>query len=175
MGDFKTMNNEFYNDESEIEEQDGIDWIPVGRMDDFFIDDFEDCINMEDGSTHSFRTVDLNKAFEDEKKSEQESLMELIKIILNMISRIDVDKLIYVVDVLEENLPFVKHCEDVRKGRITPAKKDVLDVDIEIDYADGLSCRQISEKYGSLSEDAIRKRLKKLGVYKSKSSKNTKN
>lgn len=141
----------------------------------FFIDDFADLdLKEQDEVAEDYKKVDLEAAYRDGvytldevKKIGKEIIAEAMKEM-----KLEINKINYLVSVLENNIGLVKQNEDVRSGKIKPAKKNVSDIEIEMDYADGMSCLQIARKHG-FSEDGIRKRLQRLGVYKSKGRKDT--
>jgi len=141
----------------------------------FFIDDFADLdLKEQDEVKENYKVIDLEAAYsegvytlEEVKKIGKEIITEALNEM-----QVEVDKINYLVDVLGNNIGLVKQNEDVRSGKKKPAKKGVPDIEIEMDYADGMSCLQIARKHG-FSEDGIRKRLQRLGVYKSKGNKDT--
>lgn len=142
----------------------------------FFIDDFADLdLKEQDEVAEGFKKVDLEAAYsngvytlDEVKKIGKEIIVEAMSQM-----QVEVDKINYLVDVLGNNIGLVKQNENVRSGKVKPAKKNVADIDIEMDYMDGMNCRQIAEGYGCISEDGVRKRLQRLGVYKSKGNKDT--
>lgn len=147
-----------------------IDSIENGTNEDgFFIDDFDDLDLEEENSMEmNGKRVDFEQAFSYGVSSlSVEELKEVIsETVKDTFSQIDCNKINYLVDVLEGNIGLLKQKEGVRTGNITPAKKNVPDIEIEMDYMEGLSCREIALKRG-FTEDGIRKRLQRLGVYKS--------
>lgn len=153
-----------------------IDSVKSGTNEDgFFYDDFDDLgLEEQDSMEMDGKKVDFEQVFFDERDSlsvaeVKDVIRETVK---EVISQIDVNKINYLVDVLEGNIGLVKQLEGIKKGSVTPAKKNVPDIEIEMDYMDGMSCLQIARKWG-FTEDGIRKRLQRLGVYKSKN-RNTK-
>jgi hypothetical protein len=70
----------------------------------------------------------------------------------------------FLYDVLKGNIALVKHHEDVVSGKIAPARKNVNDDDIAIDYMRGMSCKKIGAKWG-MTEDGIRKKLIKMELF----------
>ncbi|WP_313130968.1 hypothetical protein [Anaerocolumna sp.] len=147
-----------------------MDSINSGASEDgFFYDDFDDLeFEEQDSMEMGGNKVDFEQVFNN-SDNDSLSVSELQDIIREtveeVISQIDVNKINYLVDVLEGNIRIVKHHEEIKKGKTAPAKKRVPDIELEMDYMDGKSCRQLAIKYG-FTEDGIRKRLKKIGVYK---------
>lgn len=144
-----------------------MDSIEQGTSEDgFFFDDFEDLGFEEEGRVEmDSRKVDFEQFFHDDSLSVSE-LKEIIReTVLEVIGQIDIKKINYLLDVLEGNIKAVQHLENVRKGKTAPAKKRVPDIELEMDYMDGMSCLQIARKWG-FTEDGVRKRLQRLGVYK---------
>lgn len=142
----------------------------------YFIDDFADLeLQSSDEIVGGHTMVDLGATYSEGVYTLDEVKKIGREIIIEAMSQmqLEIDKINYLIDVLENNIGIVKRNEDVRSGKIKPAKKGVSDIEVEMDYMDGLSCLQIARKYG-FTEDGIRKRLKKIGVYKSEGRKNNK-
>ena len=135
----------------------------------FFIDDFADLdLKEQDEVAEDYKKVDLEAAYRDGVYTLDEVKKIGKEIIIEAMTEmeLEMDKINYLVNILGNNIALVKQNEDVRSGMVKPAKKAVPDIEIEIDYVDGMSCKQIAEKY-AFTEDGIRKRLKRIGVYKS--------
>ena len=136
----------------------------------FFIDDFKD-INFENENevVENYGLLNFGSVYQDNERTIViEEIKEAVKEVIEeeIVQQLNIDKINYLVDVLEGNIGLIKQKIDVSNGKAKPAKKNVADIEIEIDYVDGMSCKQIAEKY-AFTEDGIRKRLKRIGVYKS--------
>ena len=135
----------------------------------FFIDDFADLdLKEQDEVAEDYKKVDLEAAYRDGVYTLDEVKKIGKEIIIEAMTEmeLEMDKINYLVNILGNNIALVKQNEDVRIGMVKPAKKAVPDIEIEIDYADGMSIKDIALRYG-FSQDGIRKRLKRIGVYKS--------
>ncbi|MBU5334303.1 hypothetical protein KQI61_19160 [Anaerocolumna aminovalerica] len=144
-----------------------IDSVKQGTSEDgFFFDDFEDLGFEEENSMKmDSRKVDFEQFFTDDSLSVSELKDIIRETVLEVVGQIDIKKINYLVDVLGGNTGILKHREEMKKGKTAPAKKRVPDIEIEMDYMDGMSCLQIARKWG-FTEDGVRKRLQRLGIYK---------
>lgn len=144
-----------------------MDSVKQGTNEDgFFFDDFEDLGFEEENSMKmDSRKVDFEQFFHDDSLSVSELKDIIRETVLEVVGQIDIKKINYLVEVLNGNIKGVKNLENVRKGKTAPAKKRVPDIEIEMDYMDGMSCLQIAKKWG-FTEDGVRKRLQRLGIYK---------
>lgn len=76
---------------------------------DFFINDFEDYVDMEDGSIHKYNTVDLDHAREMDAE-EEEMLICLIQQTKDIVDKIN-DKIDNLTGILEKSYCFQKKKE----------------------------------------------------------------
>ena len=144
-----------------------MDSVEQGTNEDgFFFDDFDD-LGFEEQKSMEMdnRKVNFEQFFHDDSLSVSELKGIIRETVLEVIGQIDIKKINYLVNVLGDNVKAVNRLENMRKGKTAPAKKRVPDIEIEMDYMDGMSCLQIAKKWG-FTEDGVRKRLQRLGIYK---------